>query len=216
MRLEGQVGVQNNLDSAALVAARMGRQGDQIVSELHGRYYEQALRGNLFISDSDAVTLAAANATKGAAGTIKLINGFVNPYGSGKNAVILLAKSGSVSGTPAGPLFYNMQQLPAGVSLTNAPTGTIRNALLGGPASAMTSETGVVLTRSDAATTAFSQLALHGGPAAIAAGAGSYSVIDEVAGSIIVPPGFVFGLACVGAGTSHVVQSTLVWEEVPI
>lgn len=194
-----------------------GFQGDQFVSELHSRFYSATYNGQLFFLDSDAVTAAAANATKGAAGTIKLINGFVNPFNSGVNAEIICVASATVSGTPAGPLFYNAQSLTAGVSLTNTATGSIRSSLIntnGGVGnSQMTAEVNVVLTRSDSATTAFTQIGVHGGPAAIAAGAGAYQVIDEVAGRYIIPPGTVFGLTAVGAGTSHVLQSTIWWME---
>jgi hypothetical protein len=195
--------------------------GAALFSELQARYSALCRNGSIYVIDSDSVTLAAANATKGAAGTIKLINGFVNPFGSTVNAHILFVKSATVSGTPAGPLFYNAQSLPAGVSLSNTATGTIRSTFLNTLASAatpnqITPEVNVVITRSDSATTAFTQIGIHGGPAAIAAGAGLYNVRDEVAGSIIVPPGTVFGLAAVGAGTSHVVQSTIVFVPLPV
>lgn len=50
--------------------------------------------------------------------------------------------------------------------------------------------------------------------AAIAAGAGNYSVFDDVAGSFIVSPGCFFGLMATAVGTSHIVGSTLQWEEI--
>lgn len=193
-----------------------GFQGDQWASELHGRYYTQAYNGMLFFIDSDAVTLAAANTTKTAAGTIKLINGFFNPFGSGVNAEIVCAISTWTSGTPTGSLVYNAQTLPAGGSLTNAATGTIRSSILNtintNQGTQMLAETGVIIARSDAATTNFTQIGVHGGPAAVAAGAGLYTVIDEVAGRIIVPPGTIFGLAQIGASTA-VVQTTIFWGE---
>lgn len=49
------VGVQNQSDGAQLIIPRAGRQGDQIVSELHGRYYEQSYRGNMFSAANQAV-----------------------------------------------------------------------------------------------------------------------------------------------------------------
>jgi hypothetical protein len=195
--------------------------GAALFSELQARYSALCRNGSIYILDSDSVTLAAANATKGAAGTIKLINGFVNPFGSGVNAHILMVKSASVSGTPAGPLFYNAQSLPAGVSLSNAATGTIRSALINTIAAAatpnqITPEVNVVIARSDSATTAFTQIGVHGGPAAIAAGAGIYDDQDEVAGKTIIPPGTVFGLAATGAGTSHIVQTTIIFAVLPV
>lgn len=193
--------------------------GAALVTELQARYSALCRYGAIYFLDSDAVTLAAANATKGAAGTIKLVNGFVNPFGSGVNAHILMVKSATVSGTPAGPLFYNAQTLSAGVTITSAATGTIRSAFVNTTASAtpnnITPQVNVVVTRSDSGTGAFTQIGVHGGPAAIAAGAGLYDDQDEVAGKIIIPPGTVFGLAATGAGTTHVVQTTIWFAVLP-
>lgn len=213
MLLQGQSGQQNNSDGA-ITNVRLTKQGDVAVSEVHPRYYESTYRGNTFSLDSDSVTLAAAHATKGALATVKFITGFWNPNGSGKNAVIISSHVATVSGTPAGPYFYNY--LP-GSTNTAAATGTIRNLLLstsGG--SAMYALVSVVLGAIGAPTTAMLQLGVQGGPAAIAAGAGVYDSYEEVAGRIIVPPGCLFGICALGAGTSHVVQSTLTWEEVNI
>ncbi|HEX3091523.1 MAG TPA: hypothetical protein VHW72_02805 [Candidatus Angelobacter sp.] len=195
--------------------------GAALFSELQARYSALCRNGNIYVIDSDSVTLAAAHTTKGAAATIKLINGFVNPFGSGVNVHVLVAKSATVSGTPAGPLYYNAQSLPAGASVSNVATGTIRSHFINTIAAAatpnsITPEVNVVITRSDSATTAFTQYGVHGGPAAIAAGAGIYNVIEELAGSVIVPPGTVWGLAATGAGTSHVVQSTIVFAVLPV
>lgn len=209
----GQTGPQN-FPSGNTVTTRMGRQAEVMVSQLHGKGYEQNLQGNLFVMDSDAVTLAAANATKGALATVKLINGFFNPLNSGKNAVILVAKIATTSGTPGGPYFYNFL---ADGTINSAATGTIRALNLGGTfTSVLTAQTGVILANVAAGTTALKQLGVMGGPAAVAAGAGLYAAIDEVDGRIIVPPGVVFGLTALAAGTTHIVQSTLIWEEVPI
>lgn len=218
---QGIVGIQGGaqgLAAGTTQVASIDKQGALLASELNARYYQLAYSGLLFSLDSDSVTLVAANSTKGAAATIRLANGIYNPVGSGRNAVILWVSSATVSGTPAGPLYYNAQSMGT-ATITNAATGTIRAAIqntVSPGASSMVPEVNVVLTRSDAATTAFTQTGVHGGPAAIAAGAGTYQVLDEVAGRIIVPPGTVWGLAATGAGTTHIVQSTIWWAEVPI
>jgi hypothetical protein len=212
-QIYGQTGVQNLPDGVNPIM-RQGRQADLMVSELHGRYYEQTFRGNVFVSDSDSVTLAAANATKGALATVKLINGFFNPLTSGKNVVLLFARVATTSGTPGGPYFYNFL---ADSTINSAATGTVRSMLLGGnTSSVVTAQTGVIIANVAGATTALKQLAVLGGPAAIAAGAGMYDVADEIGGRIIVPPGCLFGLTCLAAGTTHIVQSSLIWEEVPV
>jgi hypothetical protein len=190
----------------------------------------------IFSIDSDAVTLAAANVTKSALGTAKLINGFYNPSTSGVNAYLLRCFIATKSGTPGGPFFYNFLQIgtsstlgtAAAVVLTNTPTGNITNNYLaaagggaGTSASQMIPEVNVALTATGSITTALNQLCTIGGPAAVAAGAGIYTVRDDIhlasqnESLIIVPPGTVFGLMCTAAGTTHIVQSTIWWKEVP-
>lgn len=187
--------------------------GASRTNDAHGRYADPTRKGRVFILDSDAVTLAAANVTKSAMGTVKFINGFFNPAASGINAEIIRALVATTSGTPGGPYFYGFFR-PSG-TLTSALTGTIRNKRLYGPNSAMQALVNVAIATTPADTTAIIQLGVMGGPAAVAAGAGLYTAIDEPASSIIVPPGVLFGLVCAAAGTSHVVQSSLEWEEVP-
>jgi hypothetical protein len=83
MITQTQVGPQTAGDGAYL-SQRSGKQGDTIVSELHGRYYEQAYRGNIFQVGSQAV----ATTTVGLATTY---TGLVlsNPVGSPVNLALL-------------------------------------------------------------------------------------------------------------------------------
>jgi hypothetical protein len=85
MLLQGQVGAQNVADGST-VTGRFGKQGDQIASELHARYYEQTYRGNTF----SASTQAVATTTVGLATTY---TGLVisNPVGSSVNMVLTKA-----------------------------------------------------------------------------------------------------------------------------
>lgn len=83
---QGQVGVQQNTDSTNPLTIRMGKQGDQIVSELHGRYYEQTYRGNVFFVANQAVVTT----TVGLATTYTGLC-LSNPIGSGKHLVLLKA-----------------------------------------------------------------------------------------------------------------------------
>lgn len=98
MKSELVVGPQVAQDSA-LIGARAGKAGDAIVSELHGRFYEQAYRGNLYSSGMTTTSIANAtfttadanSATLGTAATATPIVGIWNPTTSGVNAVILQA-----------------------------------------------------------------------------------------------------------------------------
>ena len=90
---QGAVGVQNNPDSSNLITARLGRQGEQLTSELHGRFYEQTYRGNVFCGGGDTLTsISAATfsiATTGATATPVL--GLWNPLSNSVNLVLLQA-----------------------------------------------------------------------------------------------------------------------------
>ncbi len=44
-----------NVSDGAFVYARGGKQGEQLASELHGRYYEQTYRGNMFSASTQAL-----------------------------------------------------------------------------------------------------------------------------------------------------------------
>lgn len=176
------------------------------------RYDEAAYSGPIYVMDSDAVTLASANTTKGALGTAKLVNGFYNPVGSGVNARILRVSIATTSGTPAGPFFYNFL---TGAVINSTVTGTIRAlSPLQNIASKMNAQTGVTLTAVGTPTTALIQLAVIGGSAAVAAGAGLYGFTDVLDIPLEVVPGMIFGIMAVGAGSTHIVQTTMFWEEV--
>lgn len=77
------VGQQSASDSST-IQARGGKQGDSIVSELHGRYYEQTYRGNMFsvATQGTGVTTTAALATTFTGLAVG------NPLGSGVNLVL--------------------------------------------------------------------------------------------------------------------------------
>lgn len=207
----GQVGVANAVDGTN-PPFRQGKSAEMMVSELQARFYEQTYRGNLFILDSGSQTCVAASAAGQAMGTAKFLNGFFNPANSGKNAVLVGANVATVSGTPGGPLLYEVTAGPG--TLTSASTGTIRSGLIGGAAkSVMTPQVMVTLVALDADTAALVQIGTCGGPAAIAAGAGVNSAYDNIDGKIIIPPGYAFGLCDTATGTTHIVQTTLYWIE---
>ena len=183
----------------------------------HGWRFDQTFNGERYLLDSDAITLASANTTKGALGTIKFVNGFFNPAGSRRLAVIDRATITTVSGTPAGGFFWNyITDVVVNSAATGAPRCTFLSSPTGSAGSAMLPQVNVVVTVLGALTTALTQLGAIGGPAAIAAGAGVYQVVDEIQGGIIVPPGCLLGIAATGAGTTHIVQSSLMWEEIPL
>src|SRR5207302_84575 len=94
----GKVGPQQTADGT-LVNARMGKTGELMMGQVHGRYYESALRGNLWTLSTAAagVTIASANVFSASAG--QPIVGIFNPVSSGKNCVVTRAMLLMASGT---------------------------------------------------------------------------------------------------------------------
>ena len=88
------VGSQNNFDGV-VAKARGFKEGGQIVGELHGRWYEAALRGNLFM----AYTVIAGVALPVAAATLNSKFTIHNPAGSGKNVELVSFAMGIDSAT---------------------------------------------------------------------------------------------------------------------
>ncbi len=92
---QGIVGVQNNSDSATPITVRYGRNGDQLVSQLHGKYAETSFRGQLFM----AYTVIAGVALPVAAATLNSKFTLHNPAGSGKNIELVSFTMGIDSAT---------------------------------------------------------------------------------------------------------------------
>src|SRR5438874_4988551 len=82
MRAEGLVGPVVAADGSIAVA-RLGKTTEQVVTELHGKYYEQSYRGNVFVNTAASATFLAATGT-----AITPISIF-NPVGSGKNLAMI-------------------------------------------------------------------------------------------------------------------------------
>lgn len=198
MLSQGLVGAQNVSDGA-FPSLRVGRQGDQIVSELHGKYYEQTLRGNCFVlANQAAVTTTAALATTFTGLAV------ANPVGSGKNVVLLWAGVGQVAVGAASAVGIMTGAGAAAGSLTP------RNCLVGGGAS--------VCNGSASATIATPVLERVFGSVGSLATTGyglQAGLTYDAGGSLILPPGYFFASYTTVATTTSLIFS-FVWEEVNI
>src|SRR5439155_15000142 len=183
MILEGRVGPAT-LQDGVLREIRIGRSGEQVVADAHGRYHEAVVRGNVFIAANSATQALSVNSTT-ATGLI-----LYNPAGSGRN-VALLDASVQIASLPAAAY----QLVWTGGVQTAAPTGltalTVRNGFIGGAA------TGVGLAYS-AATIATANIlrVIPGGGAATMATSTAYTpfIRDEISGLLILAPGQLISL----------------------
>ena len=211
MIIQGQVGLSSaRLGDGSNANLAQGFQGELLKSDLQARYYQLAKRGLLFHAASGSVTIAAANVSPLAAGTGQPVIGMWNPPNSGVDIVLLKQFFETLSGTPGGGLLWNFANAPA---ITATANGVVASAYLGsGGRSAARVYLNTALTGAPLQTVLRYAEAIS----AIAAGASTMEGTEDMAGDIIIPPGVFAGVAAFAAGTSHVVQASLSWAEIPV
>lgn len=199
-----------------LTDVRSGPYSETIVNDVgYGRYFEAVRNNRIFHTFSKTVTVTATHNTPIAAATATPVVGIHNPFGNVKAAAIIRVNATTVSGTPAGGQFaFNA------IQATTAPTtpgGNIYSGLL----LASTSPQGSTMRPfNNVALTGMlpvigNEIIMLGGVSAIASGVQVNPNGEDLAGLIIVPPGFLLALmAGTGAGTSWIVNASLSWAEV--
>jgi hypothetical protein len=227
--VSGQTGPSTQSDGAQLFPFRQGRQGELVVQELHGRFYEQALRGNLYAAGgSSAFTITGNAAIAGTgAGTCTPLIAFCNPLASKVNGVMLQVSCsfglGTNTVTGPGQLFWC---LSTGNTITNGTRAWSRNNFgQGGGQLTVVAGGGTFVGLTNLLTVAY--------PSQINAGLPTYSVgtsvgtgvlivppfagqvTENIDGSIVIPPGGVLALMCAGTAVNVTASPSGVWEEVP-
>lgn len=205
LSVSGYVGPVTASDGAA-PAFRQGRSGEAVVSDLNGRYYEHAVRGNLFMAHA-IVTAPVIYTTAAGTGGPLLWNGTSN-----KNAVILAVGIGiTVVTTVAAAigLTGNTGQTSAPGSTTAIDSRT--SGLIGGAASACTPYR--IGTPTNAGGFFFPLSHLHTG--ALTVDNVGMGWID-IGGAIVVPPNAWVSIAASATASTTVAQFGLMWAEVPV
>ncbi len=226
VRSQGQVGPQVLADGS-VQEVRLGKSAETIVGELHGRFYEQNYRGNVFsggmgITSISASTFTTANLTA----TQTPIIGLYNPGTSTVNLVVLQATlsviQNALQATGCGGFVWASSVGNTAISTGATPLN--RKTLVTGGAQGkdMTNVTPTGLTTAE--TVKFGS-ALNGGSSipvaflATQAGAQAQSVTNSVEnfdGALIVPPGGIIALLCGTTPVGHSAASAILWEEVPL
>ena len=216
MIIQGQVGAPAGTNApGSTPAIRQGQLGDLVVSELHGRFYEQTYRGAVFSTFVNALTIASTHVTPLGAGTGTPIISIYNPANSGKNVVLIRLQQALTSGTPGGPLVWNIIPNPQNITAATTAAGNTayNNSSLAQSGSVTKLFNGTTILTGSTAGVAFRNA---GGNAAVAAGAGVNTYTELYDGTLIVPPGVMIGLAATAAGTTHIINVYAEWEEVPV
>lgn len=233
MLIQGSVGAPlGSSTPGANPTLRQGNLNDLIVSELHGRFYEQAYRGALFSVGTPAVVTCTANhgTTNGLSATLATgaaatpMLGIYNPAASTVNAVVLQAALAlmiqtATSPVPPGDLVWGISlgnaAISTGIVPYNRKTLTQAGSQVKGFAGA-TALTGLtnVLTFFDSSD--FSAGSLAYGTVAITAPTPLSAQVQNIDGSLIVPPGAVLALYNTAATVTYNFTGRLMWEEVPL
>ena len=206
-QIQGQVGNVGSYPSGygdgTQPVPRMGRSGELIVQDAHGRYQEAVYRGHVFTACTQTV-VTWGTALTGTCVTIAL----VNPAGSGVNLAILKCRATVVTSTTAGSLVYGICNTPLQAAVTYTTKLTATNCLVGSlNAAAGIPATSCALPAAPVAVGAFAF-----GPVTATASTGN--IVDDVGGEFILAPNTAFtiqGITIVGTGLL-----SITWEEIPL
>ena len=214
MLIQGQVGPSStqSVTPGATPAIRQGQLGDVITSQLHGAYYEQSYRGNMFTLSVS--TAAAITAYVGAAGGTPQLAVY-NPANSGRNLVpIQVGYNNVVAASGAGTVSWALWYGPTAAITQTTLTYPVNNATLNRVGSVTQCFTNIALTSSTALTNAI-PVGYYYWASAAGAFQGGPTLVD-INGSFICPPGTMMALGGSAALTSATWIGSLTWEEVPI
>lgn len=214
-------GVQNTGDGTNPI--RGGKQGDQIVSELHGRFYEQVYRGNVYSIGTTAPVALSANTITLTATTTPIL-GVWNPLNSPVNLVILQATLqdflNNVTSVALGAFVWAASAANGGISTGLTPFNRKTLSAAGSQAKGFAGATALTGLSNNL-------VVLGGAPFPTASGlltttvaaatpTPSVGAIYNCDGAYIVPPGGVLALLNTISVTTHSVYGDLFWEEVPV
>jgi hypothetical protein len=210
------VGLRNDPDGLTQFdAIRTSRDGGQVVTDLHGKYYEQASRGKLYTGSSASAGIALiVPATTGGHPTLW------NPSDSGVNVSVVNLELGWVSGNNApGAIEWayvlnagstHATGAPVATATLVAPVGVLGGALINKAKWSPTTNTftaAPVFLRS-AGISLFTGI----GTTAVA----PFSLFAHYDGDFVLGPGTAVCLCTQMATTTAVFQVSISWEEIAI
>lgn len=204
MIIEGEVGPQFLADGTNQ-PMRQGRLGEAIVSELHGRYYEQSRRGNIFFCRAISTALAGIASSNGIGGPL---------LWNGSSAVVAVPLAMTFTSTVVTTVAASIG-LAFGTQ-SSAPTSTTAidssgSGLIGGTAPAASAfRLGTV---SAVPSSFFPLFSAHTG--ALTVDNTGLGWID-LGGAFVLPTNTYLAVAASATATTLVAQIGLLWEEVPV
>lgn len=200
--------------------------GAQRVSDAHGRFWAATFEGRIYSGGMTLTSISNATFTSATTGvTMTPIAGIYNPLTSTVNCVVLQANLGvtmtAAAATGGGPYVWMVNTGQSAISTGANPYNRKTLVATGSQAKNMA---GAALTGMTGALVIMGGSALMGGSAfnatftatAVAMQTQQLSSVENIDGSIIVPPGGVLVLAATTTPAAHSATSALTWEEIPI
>jgi hypothetical protein len=218
------VGQPSAAGANAVVNGRAGQLGDSISSNLHGRFYEQVYRNNVYFTGNTGLSALSANTISLTATTTPIL-GVFNPSSSTVNLVILQAvltvvANNLTSGAAPGAFVWASSLGNGAVSTGSNPFNARTLATSGSSARGFFGATALTGLTNNLAIMAASALPSPSGltytTLASTALLPSYAGTENFDGSIFVPPGGVLALLNTVSSTVFSVAGRLTWEEVPV
>lgn len=197
----GPVATTSSIAAGTQVTNRAGNMGESIVSELHGKYYEQTYRRGMFVIANQAVVTTSAALTTTFTGlvlgnpTTSTVNLVLQSFGCAQVAVGAAAAVGIMTGTGA----------------TITASLTPRNRYVGGASANALANAGQTLPGTPVLEQVFGSV----GSLATTGYALQNGLYIDLAGSLILPPGAFVATYTTVATTSSLIFS-FSWEEVPV
>lgn len=222
MLFSGQVGP-GQYGDGVVQPARLGKSGEVIQQHLHGRYYENAYRGNIYGFGLANTVLATTNAVAtGLTATAKPVIGVWNPMNSGKNLVILkttvIHTLLAASAVNTGGFTYCVSTGNGGISTGSVPWNRSSLAQVGSVAKAFAISTALTGLTNNLVDTGMpvnvANFTAVGNTTAVEGWSGQNE--DNIEGSFIVPPGGVLAVMNLLSTITVNVTAGMVWEEVPL
>lgn len=199
MQIQTYVGQPTKQSDGTQPLIRGGSLGSVITDNLHGVYYEQSVRGNIFrIANQAAVSTTAGLATTWTGLAIS------NPSGSGVNAVVNIFSCSQVAAGVAGVVGI--------MTGAGAAAGTLvpKAAIIGGPTGKVTASAGATI-----ATPVLDYPLGSIGSVATTGYGLAQGLLFDMEGALVVPPGF-FAASYTSAATTTALIFGFQWEEVPV
>jgi hypothetical protein len=223
---QGQVGPQGPLAVGANPNLRVGQLGDLIVTELHGKYYEQVYRGNTYSIGHNAVLALLtthATATSLTAAAVPIL-GIYNPSTSTINAVVLQTTLYSflnnVTSVAPGNFVWAVSTGNTAISTGLTPYNKKTLSAAGSQVKAFAGATALTGLTNNLTILEAADFPIASGllTTTVAATTPTPSVgaTQNFEGGLIVPPGSVLALMCTLSTTTHSVYGRMLWEEVNV